>query len=559
MTLNRLQDRSVARPVANLGNTCYMNAVLQALSHAPDLMHAISCQPHHPSCRIGQKQDGPENRKQPKGHNSSTTAEDDEDLDHFCILCELENHLDRVHDRKRNDRAVSPGTFVKGFIEHVAPHFRLGVQEDSHEFLRLLIDAMQKSAKQARPNVDKDNPDTRNSSVSSEDVEYPFTLFRGSVESNVTCESCGASSCTIDPIEDIGLEVSPREPDAAQQRPERSFSSSRNSSPTPTQLIDLRSALKSFVSQEKLDSGYKCEKCGKVGSATKQTRLSEIPPILTLQLKRFRYGEIRTVGVSRRTRNESIESYSTGKSGSTKIEGHVKFDQVFDLTPYMVQSRQDKNRICRLFAVIVHAGKNSHSGHYIAYVRSLSENTWWKMDDNKITPASAKVVQSADAYMLFYRVVSHEIGLKLEEQCKGMVGNEKSDVRQDTAAITEHSTTIPLVKADIRIPPKRKLDEYMDGGEWVEDRTNLSEEGIKSVRDMEALLIKRANLPKETLERMVDRTQNSTDSNEDPDDECRKDLGKLQQSIIRYFWLVASAYKNLPSRSPWLKTEPCRG
>jgi hypothetical protein len=77
-------------------------------------------------------------------------------------------------------------------------------------------------------------------------------------------------------------------------------------------------------------------------------------------------------------------------------------------------ARKMKTAFCRLFAVIVHAGKNSHSGHYIAYVRSLKANEWWKMDDGRVTPVPEQEVIQAEAYMLFYRVVNHPVSQQLE-------------------------------------------------------------------------------------------------------------------------------------------------
>jgi ubiquitin C-terminal hydrolase len=267
---------------------------------------------------------------------------DNEEELKFCALCSLEHHLEQVHDSSQPpDKPVAPEAFVRGFVNHVAPWMRIGIQEDSHEFLRLLIDAMQKSCLKARS--DKENTKvaatTNGAASTTEDEEYSFSLFRGLVESNVTCEYCKASSSTVDPIEDIGLEVT---------------------SSTPA-LADVQSAFTRFAGAEPLDSNYKCEKCGKVGKATKQSRLKSIPPILTLHLKRFRYGDSR-VGADAMPRRSGR---SEVKSGSAKIEGHVKFEVLFDLKPFLTKEMQEasKSVLCRLFAVVVHAGKNSNSGH----------------------------------------------------------------------------------------------------------------------------------------------------------------------------------------------------
>lgn len=129
--------------------------------------------------------------------------------------------------------------------------------------------------------------------------------------------------------------------------------------------------------------------------------------------------------------------YYSGKSGSAKIEGHVKFEEIFDLQPYLTQGLQAKhsNMMCRLFAVIVHSGKSSHSGHYIAYVRNHSKNEWWKMDDARVMVVTKEEVMNAEAYMLFYRVVEHPIAVQLRMRHTALVAKQKTPMTAATTVV----------------------------------------------------------------------------------------------------------------------------
>jgi len=419
---------------------------------------------------------GSKNRRKKKGEDGNLAHDYDPDYE-YCTLCEVERMLGRVHSRPEeilddpqdstsavnaksgtNNQATLtsqegpfvPEAFVSGFMTKVAPWFRRGIQEDSHEFLRLLIDAMQTSCKGARENNTEEgqgmNSNEKNSSNTDnkEDNEYPFRLFRGTVESNVKCSACHSKSCKIDPIEDIGLDILPIKSNPAPSKASSTRgSSSRSTSPTThgmAPLADVTQALERFISSEHLDSGYKCEKCGKLGKAIKTSKLASIPPILTLHLKRFRYGSggggkrggggYSDNGATRSSRSArggggtSSRSLQTdfdniGPSGSAKIEGHVRFGAVLDMKPYLTTELQrtvfQKMAICRLFAVVCHTGKNSHSGHYVAYVHNVTKrNEWWKMDDAKVVRSSWEEVQNAEAYMLFYRVTSHPVAMRLK-------------------------------------------------------------------------------------------------------------------------------------------------
>uniref|UniRef100_A0A7S4AR18 ubiquitinyl hydrolase 1 n=1 Tax=Pseudo-nitzschia australis TaxID=44445 RepID=A0A7S4AR18_9STRA len=647
----RPPQRAVARAVSNLGNTCYMNAVLQALAHAPELCMAMDIHGHRMRCPIykensekmaarsapSSRSSSPDNtlninfdnngelksmytysstggsgtrkstRRSTRTTNSPASNENGEDksvadpnVTKFCALCETEHHMDRVHRNSSgsttttSSKPVSPMDFVHGFIDHVAPDsFRVGQQEDSHEFLRLLIEAMQKSCQQARtrkatttataiePGSPQDTPtesipseaesesgdsstnnDSNNKAKISLDTEYPFQLFSGKIESKVTCGYCHSTSSTQDPIEDLGLEVTPIHGGAIPMGGRRN-----TPSPVPTSsLADVSHALQRFACAEDLDAGYKCEKCGKVGKATKQMRLASIPPILTLHLKRFRYGasdpSMANAGAgagllghggggylpTRRSQRTSEVSqliassggvnssgggndwFIGGKSGPAKIEGPSEFKAVMDLKPYLTDELQNKhgNMLCRLFAVVVHVGKNSHSGHYLAYVRNIAKNEWWKMDDSRVSVVSTEEVLRSEAYMLFYRVVDHPYSKKLASQVKTL--NDSYDVaaaalkvkeEKEAAAAAEkkdkEETEVTSTEAEenpgdaqsqntSRTPDrsnksgpaasvkknqrKRKTPEYFSGEEWARSKTVIAEKNIAKFRDVEGKVSK---------------------------------------------------------------------
>ena len=500
--------REVASGLVNLGNSCYMNVVLQALAHAPELMLALDSEAHCDSCPIfltnlEKQRNSPSPpepyqrtglRKSRRNSPSNNSAGDDST---FCTLCQVEMHFKQVHAATQN---VAPSSFVHGFLDHVAPWFKLGVQEDSHEFLRLLIDAMQKSCDAARKlkcNAIQSIPNavqnlTESGSLQMIDsTEYPFKLFRGTVESNVVCGACHTASAKIDPIEDIGLEVC------------------GNSAAT---LSDVISAFSTFSREEALE-GYKCDKCNILGSAKKQSRLASIPPILTLHLKRFRYGtDGKPMEASRRGREVN---QLLGGSGSAKVEGHVKFLEIFDLKPFLTESlqRQHKSMFCRLFAVIVHAGKNSHSGHYIAYVRNLNKNEWWKMDDSRVSRATSQEVLSAEAYMLFYRVVEHPISKELREKTK-VVGDATTKEEDDNAII----------------PNKRKRPAYSCGEEWARQRTRLPQSFYKVLRRAEEFISEHIEFKPEFFKLLMDEAEAGHKNG--PSRVCGEFGSIVQQSIL---------------------------
>ncbi|KAJ4479262.1 cysteine proteinase [Lentinula aciculospora] len=292
----------------NTGNTCFLNSAIQCLVHTPPLLHLLV-------------QHTPE--KCPCKNN-------------FCMTCSLRTVAMQSH---RSNNAFSPSQ-ISGKLQVIAKHMRRGRQEDSHEFLRYAIDALQKSCLAGQPpKIDHELAETT----------WVHKLFGGKLRSRVTCESCGHNSDTFDSILDLSLDIH------------------------HSQL--LKDALRKFVAPDHLKGAdkYKCEKCKKHVNATKKFSIHDAPVVLTVHLKRF------------------------SPMGS-KIGHMVSYDEQLSLGPYMSEGQYGPNY--SLYGVICHAGGGPHSGHYYAYVRSR-ENRWYEMNDDLVTTASTPT-RNKNSYILFY-------------------------------------------------------------------------------------------------------------------------------------------------------------
>ncbi|KAJ7410116.1 Ubiquitin carboxyl-terminal hydrolase 33 [Willisornis vidua] len=93
---------------------------------------------------------------------------------------------------------------------------------------------------------------------------------------------------------------------------------------------------------------------------------------------------------------------------STKIGTHVSFPlEGLDLQPFLAKDSPAQIVTYDLLSVICHHGTAS-SGHYIAYCRNNLNNLWYEFDDQSVTEVSESTVQNAEAYVLFYRKSSEE-------------------------------------------------------------------------------------------------------------------------------------------------------
>ncbi|XP_075579417.1 ubiquitin carboxyl-terminal hydrolase 42-like [Pelecanus crispus] len=148
----------------NLGNTCFLNSVLQCLTYTPPLTNYLLSREHSQSCC----QQG------------------------FCMMCVMEAHVHKV--LRSSASAIQPRAVVSVLTRE---HFELGVQEDVHEFLCYTVDAMQRACLSGSSHLDS----------SSQGTTIVQQIFGGFLRSRVTCLSCKAVSDTYEAFLNIPLDI----------------------------------------------------------------------------------------------------------------------------------------------------------------------------------------------------------------------------------------------------------------------------------------------------------------------------------------------------------------
>lgn len=152
-----------------------------------------------------------------------------------------------------------------------------------------------------------------------------------------------------------------------------------------TEPLSLYTCLEAFLREEPLvpEDMWYCPKCKERRQASKKLDLWRLPEVLVIHLKRFSYS----------------------RSMKHKLETFVNFPiHDFDLTNYIANKNNSRRQLYELYALTNHYGSMG-SGHYTAHIKLLDENRWYNFDDSHISPISEDEVNTAAAYVLFYRRV----------------------------------------------------------------------------------------------------------------------------------------------------------
>ncbi|PHT39824.1 hypothetical protein CQW23_18678, partial [Capsicum baccatum] len=287
----------------NLGNTCFLNVVLQCFLHTVPLFDLLM-HTHVVPCDL---------------------------VAGFCLICAFKELIGFSLAYEAYDGcSVSPWRLVEN-LSYFSSGFHKYQQEDAHEFLQCFLNRLERRCS---------------------DI-----VFGGRLVSKVSIQEYYHIIHMYLPLIEVSLEIKDTD--------------------------NLHLALESFTRVEKLDDPeikYTCERCKVQVSIEKQLMLYDPPSVAIIHLKRFQ-NDGSVVG---------------------KVDKHVSFPLELDLLPY-TDNNQTNNEQMKyyLYAVIVHAGSTSSSGHYYCFI-CAEPNEWYKFDDSTISWVHEDLVLAEKAYIMFY-------------------------------------------------------------------------------------------------------------------------------------------------------------
>ncbi|CAJ0766476.1 19575_t:CDS:10, partial [Entrophospora sp. SA101] len=225
-------------------------------------------------------------------------------------------------------------------------------------------------------------------------------IFQGLLESKIRCLKCKKDYFKEDRFYDLSIQIN-------KKYKSRNIDSAlsmglfvgtlKNALGIGGHNASLHDCLAEFCATENLagKDKYQCEQCKSLNDCQKTLRITQLPEILCIQLKRFHF-----------------DPYV-----SSKIATHVQFPmENLDMRPYCKESVSKENcdspgisekreslKVTKydLYALIHHRGGLA-GGHYIAYAKNPIDGNWYEFDDMFVTKKSADEIMKIEAYILFY-------------------------------------------------------------------------------------------------------------------------------------------------------------
>ncbi|KAL4712184.1 hypothetical protein ACJJTC_011045 [Scirpophaga incertulas] len=330
----------------NIGNTCFMNSVLQCLSNTRPLLEYVS------------------EDKYTGEINTALSCMKGALIKAFATV------IKELWRSGEKDSVVNTTTF-KSQVQRFAPRFMGYSQQDAQEFLRYLLEGLHEDVNRVlvkpKPILTEIDDSLSDSAKALEawgryqraEDSRVGDIFVGQLKSTLRCTHCNHDSVTFDPFWDLSLPI-----------------------PSRTGNLKLQQCLQHFTKEEELDGDEKptCSKCGVRRKCLKWFTVQKFPQVLVLHLKRF----------------------SPTERFRGKLNVLVEFPlNGLDMSPYA--AARGSAAVYNLYAVSNHSG-TTYSGHYTAYCKHPYTGDWHEYNDSRVSPINPKNVVSSEAYVLFYEL-----------------------------------------------------------------------------------------------------------------------------------------------------------
>lgn len=186
-------------------------------------------------------------------------------------------------------------------------------------------------------------------------------IFTGVYFTDIKCNECDVKSHSFEPFNVFHLPI----PD--------------NINITLNECIDNYTKMEELTNEN--ENQYYCKSCNKLTNAKQIINFWNTPERFIIHFKRFKNNLTKN--------NNFIDFPLNDLSLSNNISSYVKNDISYDL-----------------YGVIRHLG-NFNGGHYIAYTKNIINNLWYEFNDTNVVCIDPENVQSeivnSGAYILFYK------------------------------------------------------------------------------------------------------------------------------------------------------------
>ncbi|XP_055587905.1 ubiquitin carboxyl-terminal hydrolase 2 isoform X3 [Uranotaenia lowii] len=323
----------------NIGNTCFMNSIIQCLSHTRELTSYL--------------------RNQPTTERGTTK-------DHK-ILAEYTKLIKDMWSG--TTRSVNPSEMKYAFSSKHRMYSG-SAQQDAQEFLRFFIDSLHGALnvsvkREPMPKeMEDDEIDARIKAnmmwewYSKVENSLIKDLFVGMLRSTLKCTVCNSESVTFDPFWDLSLPL-----------------------PSTNSRCKLENCLDVFVKEEVMDGIDQptCFRCKTRRKCTKSMTIERFPKYLVIHLKRF--------SETRWSKLTNVIEFPTG-------------ERELNLAPYASQDNSGPVYFS-LYGISNHMGSTA-GGHYIAACKHPVSKEWNEFNDNFVSDTSERSLVTSSAYVLFY-------------------------------------------------------------------------------------------------------------------------------------------------------------